>query len=303
MDDMIKYLKKKIVDTHEFQLVTARLHQRQRRQELKVILGSVIDKYQNALIEQPSEQYSDYVWVCWWHGEQDMSPLIRECYRRIREFNPTKKVILITDENLNDWVQFPDYILKKYQEGIITRTHFSDLLRMELLRKYGGVWMDITLMTFSNIPESFYQYPVFTGHYVYDKHDYNVSRNRWTSYFWVSRYPNNVLFCFMSDFWRAYWKQKDELIEYFLVDYALDLGYNNLPGIQTELDRVPIQGCGKDPWQLLKVLPQPYNQELMNDIMNSNWMQKLSYRGEEHIQENASESENSFYMKLFLEQK
>lgn len=303
MGDVIRYIKNKIVDTHEFQLVTAHLHQRQRRKELKTLLGEIIDKYQKAPTEQFTEHYSDYIWVCWWQGEENMSPLIRECYHRICEFNRDKKVILITDENLNDWVHFPDYILEKYQKGIITRTHFSDLLRMELLRDYGGVWMDITLMTFSAVPERFYQFPVFTGHYIFNKYDYNVSKNRWTSYFWVSRYPNNILFRFMSDFWRAYWKQKDELIEYFLVDYALDFGYHYLSKIKTELDMVPIQGCGKDPWRLLKLLPQHYNTELMDDIINNNWMQKLSYRGEDQIQKKATDPDNSFYMKLFLKQK
>lgn len=301
MENKINNLKKRIIKTHGFQLVTSRLHQRKRRKELKILVGEVIEKNENVPLEQPTEKYSEYIWVCWWQGEQNMSPLVRKCYHHIREFNSNKKVILITEENLNIWVHFPDYILEKYKKGIITKTHFSDLLRVELLREYGGVWMDITLLTFSNIPERFYQYPVFTGRYLSNKYDYNVSRNRWTSYFWVSRYPKNVLFCFMSDFWRAYWEQMDEQIEYFLIDYALDLGYHSISNIKKELDMVSLQGCGTDPWRLLKLLPKTYNKELLDDIMSSNWMQKLSYRGEEQIQKKSSSPDNSFYMKLFLE--
>lgn len=298
---MIRKIKDYIVQTHGFQMTTVRLHQRNRRKELMQLCGDVIQKYKNEPQEQLSEQNSKYIWVCWWQGEQEMSPIVKECYRRICNYNKNKNVILITEKNLKDWVSFPDYILKKYQQGIITKTHFSDLLRMELLKEYGGVWMDITLLTFGAVPEEFYRFPVYTGRFPYNKMDYNVSKNRWTSYFWVSRYSNNILFRYMSDFWRTYWKQKDELIEYFLVDYALDFGYCNIPAMKQELDAVPLNGCGKDIWKLLHILPQSYDKTVIESIIRENWMQKLSYKGEAYIQDKATDPPNSFYQKLFLD--
>ena len=55
-----------------------------------------------------------------------------------------REIVLITQDNLFNYVQFPDYILKKWEAGVITNTHFSDLLRLELLIKYGGTWSDET---------------------------------------------------------------------------------------------------------------------------------------------------------------
>jgi hypothetical protein len=36
--------------------------------------------------------------------------------------------------------------LEKYQKKIIDNTHFSDLLRLELLIKYGGTWIDASVL-------------------------------------------------------------------------------------------------------------------------------------------------------------
>ena len=36
--------------------------------------------------------------------------------------------------------------MDKYKKGIFTRTHFSDILRLELLTKYGGTWIDASVL-------------------------------------------------------------------------------------------------------------------------------------------------------------
>lgn len=96
--------------------------------------------------------------------------------------------------------------------------------------------------------DSFFEYPFYTGHFTYDRNDFNISRNRWTSFFLVARNPNNVLFQYLADFWRLYWRQKDCLIEYFLIDYAIDFGYKYISTIRKEIDLVPINGCGNNVW-------------------------------------------------------
>ena len=219
-------IKEKIVSSFVFQKVTARLYQHRMRHQLKAMCSEIIEKYQDQKPLHNGGPCSNYIWLCWWQGEASMGPLVRECYARIKRFNPDKQVILITDDSMAQYVSFPVYILEKYQKGIISKTHMSDLLRAELLAQHGGVWMDATIYTFGPIPECCYEKALYTGRCKYNKKDYNVSRNRWTSYFWVSPWPEHIFFCFLSDFWRAYWKDHETLIEYFLIDYAIDLGYH-----------------------------------------------------------------------------
>lgn len=294
-------IKQKIVSSDIFQKVTARLHQHKRRRQLKRWYGDIIEKYGSQPSPHAEGKPSDYIWLCWWQGEVQMSPLVRECCSRIKRFNPDKQVILITEDNMEQYVSFPPYILEKFQKGIITKTHMSDLLRAELLARHGGVWMDATIYTFGPIPEHFYEKTLFTGRCEYNKKDYNVSRNRWTSYFWVSPWPEHVFFRFLSDFWRAYWKDHETLIEYFLIDYVIDWGYHTIPIIKNELDAVDVNGCGVDLWTLLRKLRDDYSPALIEKIRQENWMQKLSYKGEEFIQQKALHPENSVYKVLFLD--
>ena len=301
MVNVIHKIKNTIVKSNIFNLVTSRMHYRKRRQELTKLFEGDFKKYNDEPSEYPTEKVSDYIWVCWWQGVESMTPLIKGCYRRICEYNKDKKVILITEDNYKLYVEFPKYIIEKYNSGIITKTHLSDLLRTELLLKYGGAWMDITIFTHSNIPKEFYEYPVYSGHFEYNKKDYNISKNRWTSFFWVSRYPNNVLFRFLSEFWQKYWAEYDELIEYFLVDYAIELAYSNIRGVKEEIDKIPVNSCGNDVWQLLKILSNVYDDSVINLIKKENWMQKLSYKGENYIQSKATEPEKSVYKRLFIE--
>ena len=39
-----------------------------------------------------------------------------------------KNVIVITEKNMYDYVSMPDFIIEKYKKGIISKTHFSEIV-------------------------------------------------------------------------------------------------------------------------------------------------------------------------------
>ena len=53
---------------------------------------------------------------------------------------------------MQKYADIPDYIMEKYKEGMITKTHFSDYLRTCLLLKNGGYWCDATVYMTGQIP-------------------------------------------------------------------------------------------------------------------------------------------------------
>ena len=91
------------------------------------------------------EKKSDYVWICWFQGMDNAPELVKSCYDSVKKYMKNKKIIIITEKNYKEYISFPEYIEKKYMKGIIPRAHFSDLLRLELLTKYGGIWVDATV--------------------------------------------------------------------------------------------------------------------------------------------------------------
>ena len=86
------------------------------------------------------------IWICWFQGWDKCPPLSRYCLDSWKHYNPDWEVIELDDSNYRDYVDI-DSILP----GVATnKTAFSDILRMFILKEYGGVWADATL--FCNKP-------------------------------------------------------------------------------------------------------------------------------------------------------
>lgn len=61
------------------------------------------------------------IWWCWLQGLESAPPIVKACY-----------------------------ILDKWKAGIISNTHFSDILCLELLTSRGGIWVDATVFVTGN---------------------------------------------------------------------------------------------------------------------------------------------------------
>ena len=72
-------------------------------------------------------------WICWFQGLDNAPQLVKKCYESICYWLKEYEIVVITKENYGDYVSFPDYIVKKWEEGIISDAQFSDILRLELL--------------------------------------------------------------------------------------------------------------------------------------------------------------------------
>ena len=90
-------------------------------------------------------EHVDIVWVCWFQGMEHAPKMVQYCFESLKSNLRDKRIILITEDNYKEYVQFPTYILEKYEKGCFSKTHLSDLLRLELLIKYGGTWIDATV--------------------------------------------------------------------------------------------------------------------------------------------------------------
>ena len=74
---------------------------------------------------------------------------------------PDKDIIVLTSKNFLEYVSFPGYIIDKYKKGFIENAHFSDLLRLELLNTYGGLWIDSTVLVTDKINDTFFDNELF----------------------------------------------------------------------------------------------------------------------------------------------
>lgn len=198
-------------------------------------LHQVIDTYKN--IPNPSTtevRKKAPIFVCWWQGEENAPEIVRICIASIRRNAHNHPVILVTRSNWNEWADIPSFILKKVESKQITFTHFSDILRMALLARHGGLWLDATMFIASPISETIFSKSYWTIHREVSN---SITKGRWTGYCQAGQ-PNALIHSFCRDFFYAYWTKYDKLIDYFLIDYVMDIGYRNLPHMRQLIDSV-----------------------------------------------------------------
>ena len=103
----------------------------------------VIEYYKNNKIEVGESNKK--IWCMWWQGFENAPIIVKKCVKTIEKYSGDYELILITQNNYMDYANIPNEIIRKVENGKISITHFSDILRAKLLAEYGGIWIDSTM--------------------------------------------------------------------------------------------------------------------------------------------------------------
>lgn len=165
-----------------------------------------------------------YVWTMWWQKEENAPPLIKKCIASMRE-HIGAEVMVLDCENFDQYITLPPRIEKLFNEGKISFTHISDIIRFLILEKYGGLWLDSTVYVGRDVGEEFFLQDFYTIKSGTDNDYKNIAKNRWTS-FVIGGNKGLSLFSKINELFLKYWELNDELICYFLIDFALNEVYD-----------------------------------------------------------------------------
>jgi len=243
---------------------------------LSDLYGGVIDAFTNRdTAPQSFIEPDSTIWVCWWDGEDAIPPLVRVCYDSILRRAGKHPVKLISKYNYRDFVSIPEYIIEKVNAKIMTVTHFSNMLRANLLYEYGGIWMDITILALKDISLdnirfftlkaparnasiSLARYAGLSNSSMPFQGKTNPNISRWSG-FLLAGTKHSPIFEYMRDILYAYWKDHDDQIDYVLYDYTIALGYDNIPVMRELIDSVPCSEVEK--FELEKNLNAEFSDE------------------------------------------
>ena len=164
---------------------------------------------------------SDYIWICWFQGIENAPELIKICIESIKKNFPEKKIVILTDENIPEYIQMPSYIKEKRAKGVISAAHYSDLLRVALLCVYGGLWLDATVYcTGRDQYEEFKDNDLFVYRQLTDFNSNNpIVCSSWLIY----ARKNNPILLQTRDLQWEYWKHEKKLKNYFLFHMFLSM--------------------------------------------------------------------------------
>lgn len=215
---------------------------------------------------------SNKVWVLWLQGIDDAPPIVKKCHNSLVEHLKEREIILLTEQNFSEYAKLPDYIIEKYHSGIITRTHLSDLLRLELLSKYGGTWIDATVFCSSeNIPSFMLDSDFFIFQNL--KPGSDGSTINLSSWFMSSKANNHLVLALRELFWK-YWEKENRLLDYFLIHYFITLVSERYMEEWKKVPKYP----NSLPHILLLSFFEKYDEQQYKLMLSETPFHKLSYK-------------------------
>lgn len=249
-------------------------------------------------IEEKIEEAQDMsknIWICWWQGKENAPEIVKKCIESIEKNAGNHPVIILTEDNYKEYVEIPVWVEEKYKKGIITRTNYSDLLRLSLLAQHGGMWLDSTFFCVDSISE-YFELPVWS----IKRPDYghaSVACGYFAGYSLLCDREHRWIFKVIREFFLNYWKNNDTMVDYLMVDYMIVLAQRKFENIKKEFEKIPLNNKNCD--ELFKVLNEEYEEIKWQELKKDTRLFKLTWK-QSFIQE--KNKKKTFYGKL-LERK
>jgi len=245
-------------------------------------------KQQTTQSEVKENPYPNKIWICWLQGMENAPHIVKRCYLSIQKHSGSREIIVITENNMSQYVNFPEYIKKRILKKQISPTHISDLIRISLLAEYGGIWLDSTCYLTDNIPDYVTNEPVFMfKSFLFSLH---IKASNW----FMAAQPNNSIICQTRDMLYEYWRREKFLKHYFIFHLSLSIVVDANNQNRLLWKKMPVFP-NTNPHLLQFELFDEYNKERLEQIKNLSFVHKLSYK---FPLENF-EKKNTFYDIIF----
>ena len=155
------------------------------------------------------------IWWCWLQGIEAAPAIVKACYNSLKQLTGYRLVV-IDNTNWREYVELPGYIVEKWEKGRIPAAMFSDLLRVELLIKYGGTWIDSTVLCtggsrFMVQGSRLMDAPLFLFQYTKEG-SVPVSISNW----FITACRNNEVLRVLREMLYAYWRDYDCVLDYYI---------------------------------------------------------------------------------------
>lgn len=218
----------------------------------------------------------EYIWQCWLQGIEQAPNLVKMCLQSVEKYKKSnQKIVIITNDNYSDFIKLPPTIIAKWKQGIIHPAHFADILRVNLLTKYGGYWIDATCLLTAPIAEwidstSFFMYNSF------GEFDYTLIQNCF-----IHAKANDYLirtWCIMIN---HFWEKEAKHLHYFQHHLMFKAVISMDSKAKEKYQKMPVVS-EKDMQVLMDfiLLGAPYSTKTFEEIKKISFIHKLTYKKE-----------------------
>lgn len=218
------------------------------------------------------------VWFCWLQGIDQAPDIVKHCLESQKQWLKGRKFTIITADNYKEYISLPHFIEDKYARHIIPDAMFTDLIRVELLIKHGGTWIDSTVMiTGNNYPKEILDCPIFMPQYISMEGSWHGISN-----WFITADRESHLLILLREMLYEYWRRYDCVLDY----HVFHLFFNTIAyKYSDEIKKMPLLNSYHC-IELLKHLGEDSQPERLERFLSRVSIHKLSYRLNKKIMEN-----------------
>ena len=222
--------------------------------------------------EKKPGKRTDHIWILWLDGMENAPWIVQRCCRSVKENFPDRQIHILTKDNYREYITFPGFIQEKIDSGVITKTHMSDLLRLELLIRHGGTWLDATVLCSSpEVPSYMMDSDLFVFQDL--KPGWDGHCQRISSWMITARTGHPILRLTRALLYE-YWRKNTQMADYFLFHDFFELAIEAYPEEWNEV--IPCSNAA--PHILLLRLFEPYRRDVWEAVKEMTPFHKLSYK-------------------------
>lgn len=173
------------------------------------------------------------IYTLWLQGFDNAPFVIKKCLESWIFWNPTWKIVQLDENNLKEYIDL-DEIIPNIKNKTISRPSLSDIIRVSLLKKHGGLWIDATLFCMKPLDDWLPTYAIknFFGFKL-------VMRNRRMATWFMYSDKDHYLI----DKWyiqiQKYWANRDTKHNYFWVHEQFTILYKTDPRFRRLFGGIP----------------------------------------------------------------
>lgn len=142
------------------------------------------------------------IWTYWYQGLENAPPVITKCVNQWQKINPGWELRFVDRHNMHDFVELLPLSDEKLNKMSLAVS--SDLLKLQLLIKYGGVWVDATVFPLVSLDEWLLD-KLDAGYFYF----YKPGRDRIISSWFIVAEENNMMLKNHYTSLINYWKNND----------------------------------------------------------------------------------------------
>lgn len=158
------------------------------------------------------------VWLLWLQGWNNAPWLQKKVFETWKFNNPTWNVVALEWNNLSQYF-CKDELPYLYDETkSITHQTMSDIIRLSLLDKYGGVWADATMLCLKPLDEWVDEKIHKHGFWMYHGDGAGYLPKKGPAGWFIISEPNNYIISHWRKSMHDFWLSHDSNANYFLID-------------------------------------------------------------------------------------